>query len=47
MKASALWQTNSIGGMNPNKIDFYPTERFVEAVLTAMTLNFVWCVTFP
>ncbi len=25
--------------MNPNKIDFYPAERLVEAVLTAMTLN--------
>jgi hypothetical protein len=27
--------------LNPNKVDFYPAERLVEVVLTAMTLNYI------
>ena len=27
--------------LNPNKVDFYPAERLIEVVLTAMTLNYI------
>ncbi|KAF8320184.1 uncharacterized protein EI90DRAFT_3131988 [Cantharellus anzutake] len=27
--------------LNPNKVDFYPAERLVEVVLTAMRLNYI------
>ena len=27
--------------LNPNKVNFYPTERLIEVVLTAMMLNYI------
>jgi len=33
--------------LNPNKVDFYPAERLVEVVLTAMTLNYIRYSRFP
>jgi hypothetical protein len=33
--------------LNPNKVDFYPAERLIEVVLTAMTLNYIRCSSLP